>query len=62
MSHASASNGLSDIETHIENAPCNRPFKGEKQGLFRTSHFPGYSKSFFSIWDSDWSHDSDESV
>jgi hypothetical protein len=25
MSHASASNGLSDIETHIENAPCNRP-------------------------------------
>jgi hypothetical protein len=27
MSHASASNGLSDIETHIENAPCNRPLK-----------------------------------
>jgi hypothetical protein len=27
LSHASASNGLSDIETHIENAPCNRPFK-----------------------------------
>jgi hypothetical protein len=25
MSHASASNGLSDIETHIENALCNRP-------------------------------------
>jgi hypothetical protein len=25
MSHASASNGLSDIETLIENAPCNRP-------------------------------------
>jgi hypothetical protein len=25
MSHGSASNGLSDIETHIENAPCNRP-------------------------------------
>jgi hypothetical protein len=25
MSHASASNGLSDIETQIENAPCNRP-------------------------------------
>jgi hypothetical protein len=28
MSHASASNGLSDIETHIENAPCNRPLRG----------------------------------
>jgi hypothetical protein len=28
MSHGSASNGLSDIETHIENAPCNRPLKG----------------------------------
>jgi hypothetical protein len=27
MSHASASNSLSDIETHIENAPCNRPLK-----------------------------------
>jgi hypothetical protein len=27
MSHASASNGLSDIETHIENAPSNRPLK-----------------------------------
>jgi hypothetical protein len=27
MLHASASNGLSDIETHIENAPCNRPLK-----------------------------------
>jgi hypothetical protein len=27
MLHASASNGLSDIETHIENAPCNRPFR-----------------------------------
>jgi hypothetical protein len=25
MSHASASNGLSDIETHMKNAPCNRP-------------------------------------
>jgi hypothetical protein len=25
MSHASASNGLSDIDTHIKNAPCNRP-------------------------------------
>jgi hypothetical protein len=25
MSHASASNGLSDIKTHIKNAPCNRP-------------------------------------
>jgi hypothetical protein len=25
MLHASASNGLSDIKTHIENAPCNRP-------------------------------------
>jgi hypothetical protein len=24
-SHASASNGLSDIETHIKIAPCNRP-------------------------------------
>jgi hypothetical protein len=23
--HASASNGLSDIETHIKNALCNRP-------------------------------------
>jgi hypothetical protein len=31
MSHASASNGLSDIETHIENAPCNRPLKVEIQ-------------------------------
>jgi hypothetical protein len=28
MSHASASNGLSDIETHIENAPCNQPLRG----------------------------------
>jgi hypothetical protein len=25
MLHASASNGLSDIETHIKNASCNRP-------------------------------------
>jgi hypothetical protein len=25
MSHASALNGLSDINTHIENAPCYRP-------------------------------------
>jgi hypothetical protein len=25
MSHASASNGLSDIKTHIKNAPCNQP-------------------------------------
>jgi hypothetical protein len=25
MSHAFALNGLSDMETHIENAPCNRP-------------------------------------
>jgi hypothetical protein len=24
---ASAANGLSDIETHIENAPCDRPLK-----------------------------------
>jgi hypothetical protein len=23
--HASATNGLSDMKTHIENAPCNRP-------------------------------------
>jgi hypothetical protein len=30
MSHASASNGLLDIETHIENAPCNRPFKQQQ--------------------------------
>jgi hypothetical protein len=24
---ASATNGLSDIKTHIENAPCNRPLR-----------------------------------
>jgi hypothetical protein len=24
---ASATNGLSDMKTHIENAPCNRPLK-----------------------------------
>jgi hypothetical protein len=23
--HASATNGLSDMKTHIKNAPCNRP-------------------------------------
>jgi hypothetical protein len=28
MSHASASNGLSDIETHIKNARCNQPLTG----------------------------------
>jgi hypothetical protein len=25
--HASATNGLSDMKTHIENTPCNRPLK-----------------------------------
>jgi hypothetical protein len=27
---ASATNGLSDIKTHIENAPCNPPQKKKK--------------------------------
>jgi hypothetical protein len=36
--------------------------EGEKHGLFATSHFPDYNKSFFFFWDSDSSHDSDESV
>jgi hypothetical protein len=46
MSHASASNGLSDIETHIKNAPCNRPLKKrmticsiKKGKLFHTKLF-----------------------
>jgi hypothetical protein len=28
--HASATNGLSDMKTHIENAPCNRPLRERK--------------------------------
>jgi hypothetical protein len=39
MSHASASNGLSDIETHSENAPCNRP-------LTRTDFYKAESRCF----------------
>jgi hypothetical protein len=35
MLQASASNGLSDIETHIENAPCNRPLKSRRFKCFR---------------------------
>jgi hypothetical protein len=31
MLHASASNGLSDIKTHIENAPCNQPLTLQKK-------------------------------
>ncbi len=27
---ASATNGLSDIKTHIKNAPCNRPFNRQR--------------------------------
>jgi hypothetical protein len=44
MSHASASNGLSDIETHIENAPCNRPlsiFWSSITALFSNESFYG---------------------
>jgi hypothetical protein len=29
---ASATNGLSDMKTHIENAPCNRPLTGATSG------------------------------
>jgi hypothetical protein len=31
---ASATNGLSDMETHIENAPCDLPLKVTKQSNF----------------------------
>jgi hypothetical protein len=33
---ASATNGLSDIETHIKNALCNRPLKVRLHGAFST--------------------------
>jgi hypothetical protein len=34
MLHASVSNGLSDIELHIENAPCNRPLNKRIKTVF----------------------------
>jgi hypothetical protein len=46
MSHASASNRLSDIETHNENTPCNRPLSKNTEGVHnrlsqnKTFHFP----------------------
>jgi hypothetical protein len=57
MWHASASNGLSDIETHIENAPCNRPLNigGSQMGKM-TFHF--FSKIlcalFFTFYGWQW--------
>jgi hypothetical protein len=39
MSHASASNGLLDIETHMKNAPCNRPLNGTLHCLSRKVNF-----------------------
>jgi hypothetical protein len=51
MLHASASSGLSDIETHILNAPCNRPLhthtkkmKNEKNG--KKNGKKNYRKNF----------------
>jgi hypothetical protein len=49
MLHPSASNGLSDIETHMKNAPCNRPLK-EPLPIFHLSQL-SKSANRFPDWD-----------
>jgi hypothetical protein len=56
MSHASASNGLSDIETHIKNAPCNRPLMelwselGESRDALKVNTLKSRN-TFIRFWD-----------